>query len=176
VRISAALTGVAVLWLTFVTAAHAQVVTKVPSGDTVVIEGVGKVRLLGIRSTDESALRVGPGTTPPPQPRTGPETPPPSVISGGVDLKPDRPARALLQQLVLGKTVRLQYDTIAGEKNASRAYVFLPDDTLINAEMLRRGRARVDASGPFAHEQEFKRLEQEAQASGLGIWTNVSPK
>ena len=115
-------------------------------------------------------------TTPPPQPRTGPETPPPPVVSGGLDLKSDRPARALLQQLVLGKTVRLQYDTIAGEKNASRAYVFLPDGTLVNAEMLRRGRARVDSSGPFAHEHEFKRLEQEAQASGLGIWTDVSPK
>ncbi len=175
-RISAALSGAALLWLTFVTTAHAQVVTKVPSGDTVVIEGVGKVRLLGIRSTDESALRVGRGTTPPPQPRTGPDTPPPPVISGGLDLKPDRPSRTLLQELVLGKTVRLQFDTIAGEKNASGAYVFLPDDTLVNAEMLRRGRARVDTSQPFAHEQEFKRLEQEAQASGLGIWTDVSPK
>ena len=174
-RISAALTGAAALWLTFVTAAHAQVVTKVPSGDTVVIEGVGKVRLLGIRSTDESAFRVGRGTTPPPQPRTGPETPPPPVISGGLDLKPDRPARALLQQLVLGKTVRLQ-DEHHPAGDASCAYVFLPDDTLVNAEMLRRGRARVDSSGPFAHEQEFKRLEQEAQASGLGIWTNVGPK
>jgi len=176
VKISAALAGVGVLWLTFATVVHAQVVTKVPSGDTVVIEGVGRVRLLGIRSTDESALRVGRGTTPPPQPRTGPDTPPPTVISGGLNLKPDRPSRTLLQQLVLGKTVRLQFDTLAGEKSASHAYVFLPDDTLVNAEMLRRGRARVDTSRPFAHEQEFKRLEQEAQASGLGIWTNVSPK
>jgi endonuclease YncB( thermonuclease family) len=176
VKISAAFTGAAVLWLTFATPAHAQVVTKVPSGDTVVIEGVGKVRLLGIRSTDESAFRMGRGAAPPLQPRTGPDTPPPPVISGGLDLKPDRPSRTLLQQLVLGKTVRLQYDTLAGDKDGSRAYVFLPDDTLVNAEMLRRGRARIDSSRPFAHEQEFKRLEQEAQASGLGIWTNVSPK
>jgi endonuclease YncB( thermonuclease family) len=37
--------------------------------------------------------------------------------------------------------------------------------------MLRKGLARVDSSRPFAHQQEFERLEKEAQASGLGIWT-----
>mgnify|MGYP003694663731 CR=1 FL=1 len=37
-------------------AARAQRVTKVPSGDTIVVEGVGKVRLLGIDSMDESAF------------------------------------------------------------------------------------------------------------------------
>jgi hypothetical protein len=35
------------------TVARAQRVTNVPSGDTVVIDGVGKIRLLGVRSADE---------------------------------------------------------------------------------------------------------------------------
>jgi endonuclease YncB( thermonuclease family) len=160
------------LLLTFATGVQAQVVTKVTSGDTVIVDGVGKVRLLGIRSTDESAFRIGRGTVPPQPPaRSGPETPPPQAASAGITLKPPKPGRTLLQQLVLGKTVRLQYDPYGDENDRARAYVFLADGTLVNAEMLRKGLARVDSSRPFAHQQEFERLEKEAQASGLGIWT-----
>ena len=43
------LAAAGVVLLTFATFASAQVVEKVTSGDTVVIEGIGKVRLLGIR-------------------------------------------------------------------------------------------------------------------------------
>lgn len=35
------------------------IVTKVPSGDTVVISGVGVVRLLGVQSADGRALQFG---------------------------------------------------------------------------------------------------------------------
>ena len=161
-----------VLLLTFATASRAQVVTKVASGDTVIVEGVGKVRLLGIRNTDESAFRVGRSTVPPQPPaRSGPETPPPQAGSAGINFKPRKPGRTFLQQLVLGKTVRLQYDSYGDENDRARAYVFLADGTLVNAEMLRKGLARVDSSRPFAHQEEFERLEKEAQASGLGIWT-----
>jgi len=40
--------------------AAAQQVTKIDSGDTIVVDGVGKVRLIGIRSVDESPLGVAP--------------------------------------------------------------------------------------------------------------------
>ena len=150
--------------------ALAQRVTKVPSGDTVEIAGLGKIQLLGIRSADERALSVGPGTTPPPQPRSDPSTPAPTAVSGAIKLKRERPARAYLQQLVLGQTVHVQYDPILGDKNERRAYLFLEDGTLVNAEMLRAGRARVDLSREFAHEAEFKRLEDEARRKGVGIW------
>ena len=53
------------------TSAWAQRVTKVPDGDTVVIDGVGTVRLLGIKRADEPALQVGP-SGPLPQPRRDP--------------------------------------------------------------------------------------------------------
>jgi endonuclease YncB( thermonuclease family) len=165
----------AVLLLTFAAVSDAQVVTKVPSGDTVIIEGIGKVRLLGIRSIDESAFRVGRSTVPPQPPaRSGPETPPPQAASAGITFKPRKPGRTFLQQLVLGKTVRLQYDSYGDENDHARAYVFLADGTLVNAEMLKKGMARVDPSRPFAHQTEFERLEKEAQASGLGIWTASS--
>ena len=85
------------------------------------------------------------------------------------------PAAPTCSSSCSARTCALQYDPHGDEKDTSRAYVFLPDGTLVNAEMLRKGLARVDASRPFAHQEEFERLEKEAQASGLGIWT-TSPK
>jgi endonuclease YncB( thermonuclease family) len=176
VRFIHTLATAGILLLTFGTVSSAQVVTKVASGDTVIVEGIGKVRLLGIRSVDESAFRVGRGTVPPQPPaRSGPETPPPQVASAGINFKPRKPGRTFLQQLVLGKTVRVQYDPYGDQNDRERAYVFLADGTLVNAEMLRKGLARLDASRPFAHQEEFERLEKEAQASGLGVWT-ATPK
>ena len=154
----------------FPTAALAQRVTKVTSGDEVVIEGVGKIRLLGLRSADQPAVRLGNPTTPQPPTADGrPATPP--VIAGGISLKRDRPSQTFLQQLALGKSVKIQYDSLAGKKD--RAYLFLEDGTLINAELLRAGHARVDLSRPFGHQEEFKRLEDEARRAEIGIWIRL---
>jgi endonuclease YncB( thermonuclease family) len=157
----------------FPTVAFAQRVTKVTSGDTVVIEGVGKVRLLGVRSADAPAVRLGNRTTPQ---QSAPVARPPTqpVIAGTVGLKRERPSRTFLQQLVLGKTVQMQYDALTGGKE--RAYLFLEDGMLVNAELLRTGHARVDLSRPFAHEAEFKRLEDQARRAELGIWMQQIPK
>jgi micrococcal nuclease len=149
----------------FPTVALAQRVTKVPSGDEVVIDGVGKVRLLGVRSGDAPAVRLG---SPPIAQQPTSDRPPTPVMGGTVSLKRERPSRAFLQQLALGKTVQIQYDSLAGGKD--RAYLFLEDGTLINAELLRTGHARVDLSRPFGHEAEFKRLEDQARRAELGIW------
>jgi endonuclease YncB( thermonuclease family) len=149
----------------FPTVALAQRVTKVPSGDEVMIDGVGKIRLLGVRSGDGPAVRPGVPTAP--QPPTA-DRPPTPVMGGTLSLKRERPSRTFLQQLVLGKTVRIQYDSLAGGKD--RAYLFLEDDTFVNAEMLRTGHGRIDLSRPFGHQAEFKRLEDQARRAGLGIW------
>lgn len=174
VSISRILGGAAVAIAILPAGALAQTVTKVPSGDTVVISGIGKVRLLGIRSGDEPATRFGKGTVPPARPRTDAGTPPTPAISGAVSFKRERPSRTFLRQLVLGRIVRLQYDTLAGATGVPSAYVFLQDGMLVNAEMLRMGKARVDLSRSFAHQVEFKRLEDEARTAGLGIWTQIS--
>ena len=73
-----------------------------------------------------------------------------------------------LQQLVLGKIVQIQYDSADAGKE--RAYLFLEDAMLVNAELLRTGHARVDLSRPFAQAAEFKRLEDQARHAELGIW------
>lgn len=153
----------------------AQQVTKIDSGDTIEIEGVGKVRLIGIRSVDESPLGMAPNQQPPA--RTDPPSPtslPPTAIGGGIKLKPNRPSKDFLTTMLLGQTVKVQRDPLIGDKG-HLAYVFLQDGLLVNAEMLRRGAARGDFSREFAHEQEFKRIEADAHEAGTGVWA-VLPK
>jgi endonuclease YncB( thermonuclease family) len=149
--------------------AWAQRVTNVPDGDTLVVDGVGKVHLLGVKSADEPALQVGP-SGPPPEPRRGPSTPPPTAVDGRIGLSRDRPSRDFLRKLALGKNVRIEYDPLVGASRDRAAYLFLEDGTLLNAEMLKAGRARIDLTREFAHEQEFKRLEEEARSASVGIW------
>jgi len=176
-RMSPVRVGIAavVLLLAGAAGADAQQVTKIESGDTIVVEGVGKVRLLGIRSMDESPFAPGgPPTAPARQDPPSPTSLPPSAVSGSLKLKPNRPSRDFLTTFLLGKTVTIQRDPLIGDKN-HLAYVFLPDGTLANAEMLRQGMARVDSSREFAHEAEFKRIESDAQGAGTGIWA-VTPK
>jgi endonuclease YncB( thermonuclease family) len=48
--------------------------------------------------------------------------------------------------------------------------VFLENGTLLNAEMLKAGRARLDVTRLFERELEFKRLEEQAQSTAVGIW------
>jgi len=145
-------------------------VTKVPSGDTVVISGIGKVRLLGVRSADVGALRFGDGSSPAPQPNTDKPLPAPPLVSGVYNFKREQPSRAFLQKLILGRTVRVEYDPLVPAKGERRAYLFLDDGLFVNAVMLRTGHAHVDLTREFAHEEEFKRLEEEARHAALGIW------
>ena len=154
-------------------AAEAQEVTKVIDGATLEVEGVGKVRLVGV-AANERDVRFGP-TGPAAPPRSGPDQPPPSLIGGSIGIKPDSSSRNALSQLVLGKRVRLEYDDGSKKGHGTpRAYVFLPDDTLVNAEMIRSGVARVDTSRPFASVAEFKKLEEEARQEFRGVWADVS--
>ena len=162
--------AIAALVITFLPAtAWAQRVTKVPDGDTLVVDGVGRVHLLGIKSADGPALQLGP-SGPPPEPRQDPGTPAPAAVSGRISLPRDRPSRDFLRKLVLGKTVRIEYDPLAGSSGDRGAYLFLEDGTLLNAEMLKAGRARIDVTRQFVRELEFKRLEEEAQSASVGIW------
>ena len=150
-------------------AATAQRVTKVVNGDTLVVDGVGKVHLLGIKTADEPALQLGP-SGPPPPPRQDATTPAPMAVGGHLSLTPDRPSLDLLRKLALGKIVRLEYDLLLGSSRDVGAYVFLEDGTLLNAEMLKAGRARLDLTRQFVRGQEFWSLQEEAKSASLGIW------
>jgi len=148
--------------------ARAQKVTAVPAQDTLVVSGAGKVRLAGIAGLD-SAFRMGSGGPTPP-PRSGPTSPPPALIGGGVNLSRNRGARDFLRKLVLGRDVTLEFDDAGGRADVPRVYVFLDDGTLVNSELLREGRARLDESVPIARLAEFKRVEREAMEARRGAW------
>ena len=160
----------ALAWLTVAAAAGAQEVTKVVNGETIEVDGIGRIRLVGI-DADEQALRLGP-TGPPAPPRTDPPNrPPPPLITGSVGVKPDSAAREFLQLLVLGKRIRLEYDEAASRgRGPKRAYVYLEDDTLVNEEMLESGHARVDTSRPFSRLTQFQEIEAAAREARRGIW------
>jgi micrococcal nuclease len=164
-----------VLLLAASMAASAQEVTKVINGETIEVEGVGKVRLVGIEAGDP-AMRFGP-SGPARPPRSGPDSPPPALITGSIGVKPDSTAGDALKRLVLGKRVRLEYDGSANkDRGTPRAYVFLEDDTLVNEEMLRAGHARVDTSRPFSSLDRFQELEAEARADLRGVWAEVGKR
>jgi endonuclease YncB( thermonuclease family) len=146
----------------------AQRVTQVPDGDTLVIDGIGKVHLLGIRSADQPPVQLGPGGALPPPRRNPPATPP--AASGHINLTRARPSRDFLRKVALGRTVRIEYDPLVGAEGDRGAYVFLADGTLLNAEMLKAGRARIDLTRQFVREEEFKRLEADAKSASVGIW------
>jgi micrococcal nuclease len=87
-------------------------------------------------------------------------------------------ASAFTRSMVEGKRVRLELD----DANAARrhkdntpqkrtlAYVFLEDDTLLNAEIIKQGYGFALTRYPFSRMGEFRRLEREAQEQGRGLW------
>jgi micrococcal nuclease len=147
--------------------ASAQRVTEVPDGDTIVVEGIGKIHLIGIKSADERLLQFGGSEA---QPRTRPGAPSTPAVGGAINLSRERPSRDFLRELALGRTVRIEYDSGDKSSRDRRAYVFLENGTLVNAEMLKAGRATVDETRPFRRQEEFKRLEAEARSNAVGIW------
>ena len=151
--------------------AQGQVVTDVKGGDEIVVAGLGKIKLIAIEDTDPGPFSLGGNTAPPA--RTDPENQAPPTAAGGVvAFGREQPARDLLRKLVLGKQVRIEYDPLVDDKKKG-AYVFV-DGVLVNAELVRQGRAKVDRSRNYVHAQELLQAEQQAKESGVGIWTTTS--
>lgn len=128
--------------------AHA--VEKVVSGDTVVLEGVGQVRLLGV---DAVHMPAGKGD--------------PNV------------ARVLLQQLVEGKTVAVECDPVSAdtdfkdENGNYLAYLMLPDGVIVNTELLAKGGAVADLDRAASRRDELVRAERDARWNSRGVWQSA---
>jgi micrococcal nuclease len=121
----------------------------VVDGDTIVVEGVGRrVRLTGINT---------------------PETVHPSKRDECFGPQ----ASARMKDLVGGEEVRLERDPIGSDmdwrKQRFVRYVYV-GDTLVNAEMIRQGYARVESRFPFSRLEEFRGYEREARERGIGLW------
>jgi len=119
---------------------------RVVDGDTIVLDGGERVRLIGVDT---------PETVDPRRPvqRFGKE------------------ASAFTRRAVEGKPVRLKYDEDTRDKyGRTLAYVYLSDGTLLNAEIIRQGYGFAYTRFPFRYQAQFVRLEREAREGGRGLW------
>ena len=122
-------------------------VTRFIDGDTVVVEGVGTVRLIGVDT---------PETVDPRRP----------VQYFGME------ASDFTKQLATGKRVRLEFDQDRTDRyGRTLAYLYLqPDNLLLNAEIIRQGYGFAYTQFPFRMMADFRALEREAREAGRGLW------
>ncbi len=121
-------------------------VIRVIDGDTVVLESVGRVRLIGIDT---------PETVDPRKP----------VEFFG------REASEYLRGMLAGQRVRLEYDQPRRDRyGRTLAYLFLADSRFVNLEMIVRGYAHAYPKYPFRYLEEFTAAERAAREAGRGLW------
>lgn len=124
---------------------HRQV-TRVVDGDTIILDGSERVRLIGV-DTPESV---------------DPRRP---VQAFGKE------AAEFTRVLLDGKTVNLVYEGNRRDRyGRTLAYVYTPDGTLANAAIIREGYGSAYTKYPFSKMDEFRRLELEARHDGRGLW------
>ena len=125
-------------------------VAQVVDGDTVVLAGGLKVRVLGIDAPEME--RDG-------QP---------------ADFLAHK-AKADLAELTLDRTVSLSYDRLRYDHYGRLlAYLWLPDQTLVNAELVRRGLARVYLIAPnLLYQKDLLTAQQEAIEAQRGVWQQL---
>ena len=126
-------------------------VARVIDGDTLVLDGGERVRLIGVDT---------PETVHPNKPveRFGKE------------------ASAFTRRQADGKKVRLEYDPGTGRKDRygrTLAYIYMPDGTLLNLEIIRRGYGHAYTRFPFSRMDEFRAAEREAREAGRGLWADA---
>jgi micrococcal nuclease len=130
------------------------VVVRVVDGDTIYVQladRVEKIRYIGVNTPEIH------------HPIKGEEP-------GG------REAAAMNRRLVGGRHVRLELDVRSRDRYGRLlAYVWL-GDTMVNAELVRRGYAQVMTVPPNVRYQDlFVKLQREARDAGRGLWREIQP-
>lgn len=122
---------------------------RVVDGDTIVLDGNEKVRLIGVDTPETKDPRK------------------PVQYFG-------KEAYEFTKSLVEGKKVRLEYDQTRIDKyGRTLAYVYLEDGTFLNAEIIKQGYGFAYTRFPFKYLEEFRQYEREARENERGLW---SPK
>jgi len=89
-----------------------------------------------------------------------------------------RRASAFTKKMADKKEIRLEYDPnnayINHRDKYGRflAYVYLPDGTFANAEIIKQEYGFAYTRFPFKYMEDFRRYEKEARESKRGIWGN----
>lgn len=123
-------------------------VVRVVDGDTLLLDGNERVRLIGVDT---------PETVDPRRPvqRFGKE------------------ASAFTRSRVEGRRVRLAFDRERTDRyGRTLAYVYLEDGTFLNAELVRLGYAHAYTRFPFQYMDEFRAYEREARENRRGLWAD----
>lgn len=86
-----------------------------------------------------------------------------------------REATEANRQLVAGQNVILVKDISETDRYGRLLrYVYLPDGTFVNAELVRQGYAQVATFPPdVKHQELFLSLQGEARTAGLGLWSQT---
>ncbi len=88
-------------------------------------------------------------------------------------------ASAFTRDLIGNHDVRLEADPLNTNRdryNRLLRYVYLPDGTLVNAEIIKQGYGFAYTSFPMTKAEEFKALEKEAREQNRGLWRDCTPQ
>lgn len=83
------------------------------------------------------------------------------------------------KQLIGANNVRLESDPLSTNRdryNRLLRYVYLPNGTLVNSEIIKQGYGFAYTSFPFTKSDQFKQLQSEASQQGKGLWTSCKPQ
>ena len=118
-------------------------VTKVFDGDTIQIESGENVRYIGIDTSEVY----------------------PKVECGSLEAKKEN------ENLVLGKTVRLEKDISETDKYGRLLRYVYMDNKFVNDELIKNGYAKVFTFPPdVKHKDKFLESENYARENNLGLW------
>ena len=83
------------------------------------------------------------------------------------------------KNLIGDNSVRLEADPLGTNRDRySRLlrYVYLPNNVLVNSEIIRQGYGFAYTSFPFTKSDEFRALEREARENNRGLWSSCTPQ
>ncbi|MCK5114305.1 MAG: thermonuclease family protein [Phycisphaerae bacterium] len=100
-------------------------------------------------------------------------------------VKPDHPvqhfgqeASSFTKTATLNKHVRVELlpHRTRGKYGRVLGYVYLPDGTMLNRQLIARGLAYAYPYNDHPHDAEFEKLQREARKNKIGLWKNVKDK
>lgn len=87
-------------------------------------------------------------------------------------------ASGFTQNLIGNQAVRLEADPLNTNRdryNRLLRYVYLPDGTLVNAEIIKQGYGFAYIGFPFSKMDEFKQYQTDARQQNRGLWASCQP-
>ena len=119
---------------------------RVIDGDTIVLEGNQKIRLVGVDTPELHHPKK-----------------PVQYFA--------KEAKEFTKKMVEGKQIRLEYDWQKKDKyDRTLAYVYLMDGTFLNLEIIKQGYGFAYTKYSFKYLEQFREAEREARENKRGLW------